>query len=154
SPLGDYLAAADAGGGLYLLDRHGKTLWKAATPRALHFLAFVPERPCLVGAADFGLVTCFDASGRALWQEGLVSHAGSLSVSADGGMLTLACYTEGLVDFTLEGARQRPTEIGLSCRLAALSYDGKLVLTADLDKGLTLAVRDGPASDRYDLESP
>jgi hypothetical protein len=154
SPLGEHLAAADAGGGLYLLDRHGRTVWRAATPRALHFLTFVPERACLVGAADFGLVTCFDAAGRALWQEGLVSHAGSLSASDDGGMLTLACFTEGLVHFNLEGARQRPTGFAPPCRLAALSYDGKYVLTADLDRGLTLSTREGAALDHYDLESP
>jgi hypothetical protein len=154
SPLGDYLAAADAGGGLYLLDRHGRTVWKAATPRALHFLTFVPERPCLAGAADFGLVTCFDAAGRPLWQEGLISHVGSLSAGADGGRLILACFTEGLVHFTLEGARQRLVAPNPPCRLAALSYDGKLILTADLDRRLTLAERDGAARDHFDLESP
>jgi hypothetical protein len=154
SPLGDHLAAADASGGLHLLDRHGHVVWKAATPRALHFLTFVPERSCLVGAADFGLVTCFDAAGRTLWQEGLISHVGSLSASADGSRLTLACYTEGLVHFTLEGARHRPAGFSPPCRLAALSYDGQLVLTADLDRRLTLAERDGLVRDHFDLESP
>jgi hypothetical protein len=154
SPLGDHLAAADAGGGVHLFDRQGRPVWRAATPRALHFLAFVPERPRLLGAADFGLVTCLDASGRVLWQEGLVAHAGSLSVSREGVILCVACFTEGLVHFDLEGTRKRRTGFGSPCRMAALSYDGSLVLTADLEKGLARAAWGGPPRDRYELESP
>jgi hypothetical protein len=154
SQLGNHLAAADAGGGLHVFDRQGRLVWRAATPRALHFLAFVPERARLVGAADFGLVTCFDASGRALWQEGLVAHAGSLSASRDGGILCLACFTEGLVHFNLEGARPRRTRLGFPCRLAALSYDGGLVLTADLEKGLALSDWAGTVRNHCELDAP
>jgi len=154
SALGDYLAATDASGGLHLFDRHGQVLWKAATPRALYYLTFIPECPCLMGAADFGLVACFDAAGRALWQEGLVSHVGSLAVSTQGRQILLACFTEGLVRYTLAGSRlPQPGQIFPS-RLAALSYDGTLILTADLDKGLTLATPEGTVKDRFNLESP
>ncbi|MGH7169862.1 MAG: hypothetical protein ACRELG_06270, partial [Gemmataceae bacterium] len=71
-PLGQRVAVADAGGGVTVMDGDGGTLWQATTLRPLHHLVFVPEKPLLVGAADFGLVLCFSASGECLWRDGLV----------------------------------------------------------------------------------
>src|SRR5579871_5794005 len=43
-PLGQYVAAADAGCTLHLLDSRGHTVWQATTPRPLAHLAFAPEK--------------------------------------------------------------------------------------------------------------
>src|SRR5262249_36258486 len=55
-PFGQYLAVADGRGRLHVLDRHGRRVLSADSPRPLHHLAFVPAAPFLVGCADFGLV--------------------------------------------------------------------------------------------------
>ncbi len=58
-PFGQYLAAADGRGGLTLYDHNGRLRWHAPNARPLQHLAFIPERPALAAAADFGLVACY-----------------------------------------------------------------------------------------------
>src|SRR5579875_3550214 len=130
-PLGRRIAVADAGGTLYLLDERGRMLWQAATPRPLHHLAFVPETAVLVGAADFGLVLCFGASGECLWRDGLVAHVGSLAVSGDGSCVLLACFSDGLYRYSTAGPQQQRISLDAPCHFAALSYAGDYLLTAD-----------------------
>ena len=52
------------GGGVTVFDRDGREVWRAAAPRPLVHLAFVPELPVLLGSAEFGLVCAFDDRGQ------------------------------------------------------------------------------------------
>jgi hypothetical protein len=142
-PFGQYVAVADDSGNLHLFDRHGRPVAHASSPRPLHYLAFVPERPALVASADFGQVACFDLAGRCRWRDGLVANVGSLAVSGSGSLIALACFSEGLCCYGLEGPNRRLAPMAEPCRLAALSYDGGLILTAGLDHRLRLHDRDG-----------
>ncbi|HVS36548.1 MAG TPA: PQQ-binding-like beta-propeller repeat protein [Gemmataceae bacterium] len=137
-PFGQFLAAADAGGGLVLYDRTGRERWRAANARPLHHLAFVPERPALIAAADFGLVVCYGIGGDLLWRDTPVAHTASLAVSGDGAVIALACFSDGLCCYSLDGPKRRRIEGPGPCRLAAASYDGDLFLTADLNQRLQL----------------
>ena len=137
-PFGQYLAAADGRGGLTLFDQGGRTRWSAANPRPLHHIAFIPERPALTAAADFGLVVCYGLAGNGLWRDAPVAHTGSLAVSGDGSVIVLACFSDGLCGYSLEGPKRRRLAAAGPCRLAAASYDGDLFLTADLDNRLFL----------------
>jgi WD40 repeat protein len=153
-PHGRYVAAADAGCTLRLLDRRGHTFWQATTPRPLAHLAFVPEKPLLVGAADFGLVVCFGATGECLWRDGLVAHVGSLSVSGDGEWLLLACFSDGLYSYGSAGPPPQRIPLETACHLAALSYAGDCLLTGDRDNKVCLRGSDGALRDQLTLESP
>jgi hypothetical protein len=135
---GQYLAAADGRGELTLYDRSGRQRWHVANARPLHHLAFIPERPALAAAADFGLVACYGITGDVLWRESPVAHTGSLAVSGDGAVIALACFSDGLCCYSLEGAKRRCLDGAAPCRLAAASYDGDLFLTADLNHRLQL----------------
>ncbi len=137
-PFGQYLAAADGDGGLSLFDRNGSRLWRVANARPLRHLAFIPERPALAAAADFGLTACFDLSGNVLWRDGPMAHVGSLAVSGDGATVALACFSDGLCCYSLEGPIRRCLDGAGPCRLAAASYDGDAFLTADLGQRLHL----------------
>jgi hypothetical protein len=130
-PFGHYLAVADSSSQLRVFDRGGRVVAKVQTPRPLHHLAFVPEAPLLVGAADFGLLACFDLSGQEQWHVGLVAHCGSLTVSGDGANIVLACFSEGLRRYNLKGQSQGRLAGAESYRLASLSYDGRRLLTVD-----------------------
>jgi hypothetical protein len=154
SPLGEYLAASDAGGNLSLLTRKGNLVWKVQSPRALRFIAFVPEEPFLVGSADYGLVACFDVKGAMKWRDGLVAHVGSLAVSGDGSSIVLACYTDGLYRYGLKNARPERQPLSDACRLAVLSYDGRSVLTAGLVSSITLLDRHNRVQGEQRLEAP
>jgi len=153
-PLGQYLAAADAGGSVYLFTRKGEPVWKAESPRPLRFLTFIPAQPFLVGSADFGLVICFDAKGDTVWRDGLVAHIGSLTASGDGSVIVLACYTDGLNRYSLRNPRAERQPLADACRLASVSYDGRRVLTAGLLSTVTLCDPRGRTVGEHKIEAP
>ncbi|HTU91386.1 MAG TPA: PQQ-binding-like beta-propeller repeat protein [Gemmataceae bacterium] len=153
-PLGRRVAVADAGGTLHLMDARGRMLWQATTPRPLHHLAFVPETPILVGAADFGLVLCFGASGECLWRDGLVAHVGSLATSGDGSCVLLACFSDGLYRYSKSGPQQQRIPLDAPCHLAALSYAGDCLLTADRRQRVCLRDSKGDLRDQISLDAP
>ena len=152
-PFGQYLAAADGLGGLTLYDRIGRVRWNAANARPLHHLAFIPERPALAAAADFGLVACYGVAGNVLWRDAPVAHTGSLAVSGDGGVIVLACFSDGLCCYSLDDPKRRGLEGVGPCRLVAASYDGDAFLTADLENRLHLHDRAGAARGAWTLDS-
>jgi hypothetical protein len=153
-PFGHRLAVSDARGGLFLLDRDGHTLWEAQHPRPLHHLAFVPEAPFLLGAADFGLVVCMDMIGRAVWRDGLAVHCGALATSGDGERVVLACFSDGLRRYARAGGPQGHVTTAEPCRLAALSFDGRLALVAGRANRLLLLDSGGKALGIDLLERP
>jgi WD40 repeat protein len=153
-PLGRQIAVADASGTLRLLDQRGRSQWQATTPRPLHHLVFVPEKPLLVGAADFGLVVCFGTSGECLWRDGLVAHIGSLAVNGDGMSILLACFSDGLYRYSAAGSGQERILLDGACHLAALSYAGDSLLTADRSNRFSLRDSKGTIGQQISLESP
>jgi hypothetical protein len=149
---GEHVAASDGPGGLHLLDRDGRPLWRVLCPRPLRFLSFVPEAAVVVGSSDFGFLTCFDASGTSLWRDAPVTHAGSLAVSGDGGAIALACYSDGLCCYSVRESGPRVVSAA-ACRLADVSYDGRVFVTVGLDDRLYLRDADGVAKGERALPS-
>jgi hypothetical protein len=151
---GQYLAVADANGQLHLFSRAGRPVCQVQALRPLVHLAFVTEAPLLVGSADFGLVACFDLTGRCVWRDGLVANIGALTVSGDGARIMLACFSEGLLCYSLAGRRQDRLPLSEPCGLAALSYDGRFTLAGTLDSRLLLLDREGQNLTSYPLDHP
>src|SRR5262249_5515722 len=60
---GQYVAAADQGGGVHVFDVRGKQVTTLQSPRPLSHLAFVPAAPAIIGSADYGLVNAFNLGG-------------------------------------------------------------------------------------------
>jgi hypothetical protein len=153
-PFARRLAVSDNKGGLFLFDRDGQLLWDSPQPRPLHHLAFVPEVPFLLGAADFGLVVCLDAAtGQLLWRDGLAAHCGALAASGDGSWIVLACFSDGLRRYDRGGARGHITTTE-PCRLAAVSFGGQRVLVAGRGNRLLLLDHHGHVQGIHLLERP
>ncbi len=152
-PFGRCLAAADARGHLRLFDCKGRPLASATSPRPLLHLAFVPEAPFLA-AADYGLVASYDLAGKCAWSDRLVANIGSLAVSAAGSRIAVACYTEGLVSFSLSGKQLGRQKTEEPCRLLGLSADGRLALAGGLGNRLFLLGPDGKALTVCPLDRP
>jgi hypothetical protein len=151
---GQCVAVCDAQGNVQVFDRSGQPVCQLQSARPLHHLAFVPSRPMIVGSADFGLAAGFDFQGRWLWREGLVAHVGSLAVSGTGSRVVLACFTEGLLSYALDGRKQGRIAVPEPCRLVALTYDARLVLAAGLSDRLRLLDPDGRVLHTHRLAKP
>jgi hypothetical protein len=153
-PFGQYVAAGDTQGRLYLFDYCGRPLAQSHNPRPLHHLAFVPAAPLLVGAADFGLVAGFDLTARCLWQDRPFVHIGSLAASGDGSRIVLACFTDGLRLYTRGGQKLGRQTLPEPCQMACLAFDGRLSLAASIGHNLFLLDRDGKTLGKLALEQP
>ncbi len=153
-PFGQYLAVADGRGNLHIFDRDGRRISQTQGPRPFQHLAFVPAAPFLVGSADFGLVACLDLAGQWVWRDGLVAHTGALAVNGEGEQILLACFTEGLRRYGVKGRAQGRLPVAEPCRLVAQSFDGSLILVADLTHHLLLLDRAGRTLYTHSLESP
>jgi hypothetical protein len=142
-PFGQYLAIADVQGGLHVFDCLGRPVSQAEAPRPLHHLAFVPALPLLVGSADYGLAAAFDLGGILLWRVGLVAHVGGLAVSGDGGLIALACFSEGILRYQASGRQVDRVALPEPCRLVSVSFDGRLLLAGGLAGWLWLLDQSG-----------
>jgi hypothetical protein len=151
---GQYLAACDNHGDLHLLKNTGKVVFKVSSPRPLQHLTFIPASPHLVGSAEYGLVACYDVTGQMVWRDGLVANVGSLSASGDGSRIVLACFSEGLRVYSVTNQNQGRLPVTESCRLAALTYDGQLLLAANLGERLCLLDQEGQTLHAHQLDKP
>jgi hypothetical protein len=151
-PFGQYVAVADAGGNLHLFDRRNRRLWQVQAPRPLHHLVFVPAAPFIVGSSDYGLVACADFQGKWAWRDGLVAHIGALTVSGAGEHIVLACFTEGLHRYSLNGTKQERQTVPEPCRLASLAFDGQRTLVAGLSHRIHVLQVDGGVLGAYTCE--
>jgi hypothetical protein len=152
-PFGRYLAVADVGGELHVYGAADEIVCRSQTPRPLLHLAFIPEKPLLVGCADFGLVTCFDLTGRCVWRDGLVCHVGGLAVNGDGSRIILACYSDGIRSYDTAGKQKSPIRSELSSRLVALSYDGRRALVGGLGSQVWLMDSEGRVRSSHELDT-
>jgi hypothetical protein len=135
--LGHYLAVADSGGTISIFDCQGRSIAQSHSTRPLHHLTFMPSSPYLLGASDYGLVTCFDLKGNLRWRDGLVAHIGSLTVSGlKACIVVLACFTEGLQKYDGEGKNLGRQSMSEACRLAALTFDASHLLVAGMSNRL------------------
>jgi hypothetical protein len=154
-PFARLLAVSDAKGGLFVFDRDGRRVWEGQQARPLHHLAFVPEAPLLLGAADFGLVICLDAlGGQLVWRDGLPVHCGGLATSGDGERVVLACFSDGLRRYGRGGAGKGHVTTKEPCRLAALTFDGRQALVAGQANRLLRIDLHGKVSGIHLLERP
>jgi hypothetical protein len=153
-PFGQYVAVANGRGTVHVLNRLGDTVCRIQSPRPLHHLAFVASAPLLLGAADYGLIACFELTGRCVWRDGLVAHVGGLSVSGDGGQVAMACFTEGILRYNSAGAKLGRLPVNEACRLVSSSFDGRVLLVASLSSRLLLVEAGGKTVCTHRVETP
>lgn len=137
-PFGQYLAVADTRSHVTLFNNQGQQKVSLQTPRPMHYLAFVPQTPVLIGCADYGLVGGFGLEGSMHWRDGLVAHAGSLSVNGDGSRILIACFSEGLQGYDLNGKKLERLPVIEPYRLASQSFIGQYILVAGMSNRLYL----------------
>ena len=137
-PFGQYLAVAGSRGHVTFFHNQGQQKVSVQTPRPMHYLAFVPQAPVLIGCADYGLVAGFGLDGSMRWRDGLVAHAGSLSVNGDGAKIFIACFSEGLQGYDLNGKKLERMPVIEPYRLVSQSFVGQSILVAGMSNRLYL----------------
>jgi hypothetical protein len=147
---GDYLAISDSHRRTRLLTRNGEELACIQTPRPLKFLAFVPARAALIGAADYGFVGGFDAQGRCLWRDAPPTHCGGLACDGSGERVLLAGYSDGIRTY-LAGKRQAHLRTPSPCALVACDFEGRRLVAAGEDGSLTLLKAGGAVLENHTL---
>lgn len=153
-PFGQYLAVSDTAGRLSLFTRQGRPVWRVQSPRPLCNLAFVPEAQLLLGSADLGLVCAFDMAGACRWRDGLVVHVGGLAVNGTGDRIALACFSEGLHCYSLDGQKRGRLATPEPCRLVSMSYDGGRFLVSGLGSRIGLLDEGGRSLGEQVLDRP
>jgi hypothetical protein len=99
-------------------------------------LAIAPMTKTVIGAADFGFVAAFDATGRECWRLAPVVNIGSLAVTEEGNTF-LACFSEGVYRLDKKGKSLQTLTMDEPCRLISASYSGEQVLCGGLTNQVT-----------------
>ncbi|MCI0741701.1 MAG: hypothetical protein L0Y72_21930 [Gemmataceae bacterium] len=157
-PFGHWLALATGQGEVLLADARSAAqsqfVRKISCPRPLRQLAFVPTSLLLAGCADFGLAGMFDHTGAWKWRDAPVVHLGGLSVSGDGSVLLLACFSEGVYRYDRSGRAQKRLATPKPCRLVAQSFDDSLIVASGLENELWCFDAAGSLLQTAELEQP
>lgn len=135
-PQGEYIAVALDNGKNVVYDANHQRALLFETVEPLGFLQLLASERGLVGATEFGRLTCWDFEGDKLWSRNLKANIGDLSGGQDGGEFVVAAFTEGIKRFDAEGGRKgsyllegTPHLISTSFmpyRLAAATLEGHL----------------------------
>lgn len=153
-PSGQILAVSDAKGSVIFFGPGGESLATVSSPRPLRFLAMVSNVTRVAAAADLGLVGAFDIAGEWIWKDWVLVNVGGLSVSGDGGLLLVACFSDGLHRYGPEGQRQSRLATPEPCRQVAQSYGGDRIVVGGMDVGLAVLNQDGVVLARGRAERP
>jgi hypothetical protein len=162
-PHGRYVAVASRIGLTQFTTRHGRGAGRFETKQAIQHLAFVPNRPFLIGAATHGLLVGVDLArggepGRleadVAWQEALMSNVGRLTTSGDGGMVLASCFTHGVQRFDLEGTNEGAYHLGGTPAHAVPDFAGRMIAVATLEGELAVLSPAGNVRWRSGLARP
>jgi hypothetical protein len=162
-PHGRYVAVGTRQDTLYLLNRYGRAAGRLETIGSLSHLCFVPDRPLMIGAAAFGMLTGVSlepnrSQGRleteVLWQDRLMSNVGRLAVTGDGAMILASCYTLGIQRFDLRGRNEGSYHPGGTVSHAVPDFPGRTIAAATLEGDLAVMNSAGNVRWRTRLPRP
>ncbi|MGH7186239.1 MAG: hypothetical protein ACREIB_08195 [Pseudomonadota bacterium] len=106
----------------------------------------------MIGAADFGFVAAFDATGRELWRQAPVVNIGGLAVTAEG-ITLLACFSEGVCRLDQKGKSLPTLTLDEPCRLISSSFSGDRHLCGGLTNQVILLKEAGRVLARQALSA-
>jgi hypothetical protein len=162
-PHGRYAALTARTPVVQFYSRHGRPAGKFEPRQALSFLAFVPDRAILLGAATQGLLAAYELRGQAssgrlaadeMWEERLLSNVGRLATTGDGGMILASCFSHGIQRFDLRGHNEGAYHLGGTAEHAVPDYGGRVIAVATLEGELIVLGAGGHVRWRGGLPRP
>ncbi len=162
-PHGRYIAIGTRQDTTFLISRYGRAAGRLETRGPLSHLCFVPDRPLMIGAAAFGMLTgiALEPSGsqggleaEIIWNDRLMSNVGRLTVSGDGGMILASCYTLGIQRYDLRGRNEGSYHPGGTVSHAIPDFPGRTIVAATLEGDLAVMNSAGNVRWRTSLPRP
>lgn len=160
-PHGRYAIVTSQGPRSQIYNRHGKPVGQIETLQPLAHVAFVPNRPLLIGAAGHGSLFGIELSGsgsklsaEVAWRQSLISSVGRIDVNGDGGMILATCFSHGLQRFDAEGRSEGAYHIGGTAMMASPDFLGRSIAAATQEGDLVLLNRAGNVRWKTTLPRP
>lgn len=126
---GRYAAVSLDDNNTLLFDCHLRMIRHFQTPQPLISLQFLVTEAALIGVAAYGLLCAYDLNGELLWQEKLYANVGDLSVTGDGQMILLACFSHGVQCHDSLGRQRGSFQVGgTAARVSTSFLPGKLTV--------------------------
>ncbi len=136
APFAGQLFVSCADGSNRIYDAAKKRLAVFETLRPLAFAQFIPSEPGIIAAAEHGLLCRHDLSGREVWTDKLWSTVGQLSVSGDGELIYLACFTHGVQVYGGDGETVGSYMLDGTASRASVSYESQRIICATQERRL------------------
>jgi len=143
APFGFHVAAAMTDGQTDILNERKRRIARFETVRPLACLEFCTQTPHLYGAAEHGLVGCYEMSGAALWQERFWSNVGDLCLTGDGDLVYLAGSAHGIQTLDGDGGTLGAYVLEGTVRQVACSYEPSRLIAANVERQLFWIDSDG-----------
>lgn len=142
-PYGQNTAVSLADGGNLVLNNEQKQVSVFETQRPLSQLRFVTTQTDLVGAAEYGLLCCYQLDGSHKWSERLWSNIGDLSVTGDGERLFLAGFNVGIQTYDGKGNHRGSYVVEGTVNHVATSFTGDRLVATTVEGHLYWLDADG-----------
>lgn len=136
APFGYHMAAALSDGATEILNERKRRIAKFETVRPLASLEFCTQAPLLFGAAEHGLVGCYELSGGAVWQERYWSNVGDMATTGDGDLLYLAGSAHGVQTLDGDGGTVGAYVVEGTVRRVACSFEPRRVVASTIERKL------------------
>jgi hypothetical protein len=96
SPFGHHIAVSMASGLTVIYNDRSKKIAQFQTMRPLSFLTFCHTEPLLFGAAEHGLICCYNLAGAEIWQDRNWANVGALAITGEGDLVYTASFAHGV----------------------------------------------------------
>lgn len=136
APFGFHIAAALSDGVTEILNERKRRIAKFETVRPLASLEFCTQAPLLFGAAEHGLVGCYEISGAEVWQERFWSNVSDMCTTGDGDLIYLAGAAHGVQTLDGDGATVGAYVVEGTVRRVACSFEPRRVMVTTVERKL------------------
>ena len=143
-PFGRHIAISMAENGTMILNERKKQVALFETMRPLRSLEFLTMETALIGAADHGLLCCYNLDGSEVWNSKNWSNIGDMSVAGDGSSILVAGFNRGVQSYSgSDGSTESSYLLEGTVNLVSTSFTADRIVAATMERHLYWTDSDG-----------
>lgn len=143
APFGHHTAVSLSDGRNIFYNERKRRIAQFETIRPISFLQFCPSEPIVFGAAEHGMICCYNLAGAQIWQEKNWSNVGGLEITGDGDLVYLASFGHGIEAFDGDGASVGSYVLDGTVNSIAVSYEPQRLIAGTVEGNLIWLDADG-----------